>query len=190
MTTRNWLESWMVWWKKGMGKVAEWNCRARGIFAVMLMLSQFDAQVHMVCVLLHVLGLLWDTCRVREIKSNEINVDFIHPIFVYGQGLARPGFYSGFHLPPVSNSQHPWAVRKSNSPWHRPPGSYGTSPSWWRIKITVLCRDFSKIPQITNWAGWYIQHPTFIPYSTAQVKQSEAKHFPALPSARSQLNWL
>lgn len=138
-----------AWWKKKMGKEAVWNCRAGGIFMIMLLLPQPDVQVHMVSQSVCSRTSLRSLCLAREINSKEISALLLYPVFFFhGQDWTRPAF----HQPPVSNSLHPRAPRKPNSPWHSTHGWYSTSSSLSCSKISFFSRGFPKVSHITSWA--------------------------------------
>jgi len=131
-----------------MGEVADWNCTAGAIFTVVLMLSlnlvlKFTQSISR-CVF-QVIFKVHVFVQGNQMQRSQCSFCVPH-IFVYTQDWAGPGFHPGFHQPPASNSQHPWAPRKPNSLWCSLPESYGTSPSWSCIKITFLCRGFPRFP--------------------------------------------
>lgn len=84
----------------------------------------------------------------RKLKQRNQCPYFVPHVFFHGQDWARPAF----HQCPVSNSLHPAAPRKPNSPWNSTHGWCSTSSSLSCSKTSFFSRGFSKVSHINNWA--------------------------------------
>lgn len=149
MTTRNCSEPGMSLMEKENGKSSSLKLQSRGnLYCHVAAASIWCPSSRGLSVSVGSRASLRSLYLAREIRIKESNVLILYPIFFHGQDWA----ISAFQQPPVSNSVHPRAPRKPNSPQHSTQGWWGTSQSLSCTKISFFSRGLSKVSHITNWA--------------------------------------